>query len=73
MAPKISEPSIAMSMSQIATMVIFWKRVFFFRCIMDSCLSALLTVCSLTQVEDRFQTLAGSFMVNLTYLIAGKE
>ena len=32
-APKIKEPSIAMSINQIAIMVIFWKRVFFFRCI----------------------------------------
>ncbi len=26
---------IAINMSQIATMVIFWKRVFFFRCIIN--------------------------------------
>lgn len=32
-APKINDPSMAISISQTATMVIFWNRVFFLRCI----------------------------------------
>lgn len=36
MAPKISDPSMAISINQTATIVIFWKVDFFFFCISDS-------------------------------------
>ncbi|AOR74879.1 hypothetical protein LACFE_CDS1429 [Limosilactobacillus fermentum] len=48
MAPKIKEPSMAINISQTATMVIFWKRVFFFGITSSLHLHLLFVKCTAT-------------------------
>lgn len=54
------EPSMAINISQMATIVIFWNRVFFLCCIIIPAFQVV-TPSSLPQVDIQFQTVRGLY------------